>query len=190
MFFLYLICAAVLLGWMLISFYNNKNIIDQLSQNAKLLGVEIDDYERKQAAMPSKSLALILPELVTLEQLPTGWNEINEKPAYSEKAGLSQRKVLSPHTIDTYKATLQGVFLSLLINDLEYSFNSNLNAFNIKLCNFNSKPECICDQTSVNKIVKPIWVFFIDKYKYVYYYRYNIQKKTTTKLEKKKTQTN
>lgn len=112
--------ALLFLVWMIVSFQNNNTFINLLTLKLDEAGKEFSQFAgiQQNKAIFTESYH-VLPVLQSLEDLPGGWNDLTEVAPLSEKAGLSQRKLLSKDTRDLYLTALRNLFRPILCSELE-----------------------------------------------------------------------
>ena len=116
----FVITSFSLLLWFLISFGNNNHLIDNVIKGIDGVKKEFLIFSKKQSeATASAEVLLSLPVLKLLEDIPTGWNDTVMATPFGEKAGLSQRNILSQAAINAYIVGLHNIFLPIITSSIE-----------------------------------------------------------------------
>jgi len=112
--------ALLFLVWMIVSFQNNNSFINLLILKLDQAGKEFVQFSgvQQNKAIFTESYH-VLPVLQSIEDLPGGWNDVTEVVPLSERAGLSQRKILSEDTKDLYLTALRNLFRPILSSEIE-----------------------------------------------------------------------
>lgn len=117
------VMISLLIGmitWLVISYVNNNSLINKF-----LIGVEdstgqLNNYVKKISDRSTETqIAWTIPFLESLRDLPAGWNDLTMTTPLSERAGLSQRNLLSQAAIAAYTTSLQQLLLPRLYSMLE-----------------------------------------------------------------------
>lgn len=114
------VVALLFLVWMTVSFQNNNSFINLLILKLNQAGNEFVQFSgvQQNKAIFTESYH-VLPVLQSLEDLPGGWNDLTEVVPLSERAGLSQRKILSEGSKDLYLTALRNLFRPILSSEIE-----------------------------------------------------------------------
>ena len=115
--------------WQMISFSNNNSLLNRYSAAVDKVSLQLNAFVKKESN-PNliTEIGWTLPVLGALQDLPAGWNDTTSKVPLTEKAGLSQRNMLSQAAIDAYITSLRKLLLPRLIEMLE----NNLTKADIK----------------------------------------------------------
>ena len=119
-FSLMLLILLSMITWLLISYTNNNSLINRFSSAITESTSQLDNYIKKISDKGSiGQIAWTLPFLQSLENIPTGWGDTTPKTPLSERAGLSQRNLLSQAAISAYTISLRRLLLPRLYYMLE-----------------------------------------------------------------------